>query len=120
MKLKNDGTPMEEEQPIKRGGIDLDFIKKYNITTDTGLEEYADIMLPFKRNAQKGKEQLSFQKFKNWANLKVSLAGAGKEGNCYRDFIPFTAKEIRQYFSLHVLQGVNPSLQIEFKFRSQH
>ena len=61
MKLKNDGTPMEEEQPIKRGGIDLDFIKKYNITTDTGPEEYADIMLPFKRNTQKGKERLSFQ-----------------------------------------------------------
>ena len=57
---------------------------------------------------------------KDWTNLKASLADAGKNGLCSRDFKQFTTKEIRQHLGLYVLQGLCPSPRVEMKFQLQH
>lgn len=51
--------------------------------------------------------------------MKASLAGAGKEGDCCKDFVSFATKEIRQHLGLYVFQGINASPNIELKFRPQ-
>ena len=82
---KKDSKGKAQTEKIKRetGCVDPKVIKKYKLTTNTRPEEYADIVLPFKKNMQGGKEQLSFRQLKDWTNIKASLADAGKDGTCY-------------------------------------
>ena len=118
---KKDSKGKAQTEKIKRetGCVDPKVIKKYKLTTNTRPEEYADIVLPFKKNMQGGKEQLSFRQLKDWTNIKASLADAGKDGTCYRDFHEFSTHELRQHMGLYVLQGLCPSPRVEMKFRSQ-
>ena len=51
--------------------------------------------------------------------MKAILAGAGTGGTIYKDFTPFSVKEIRQHFGLYVLQGLVLSPRIEMKFKPQ-
>ena len=45
--------------------------------------------------------------------------GAGVQGGCYPTFIPFSYQEIEQFIGLYMLQGLNPSPQMEMKFFNQ-
>ena len=44
---------------------------------------------------------------------------AGVQGGCYPTFIPFSYQEIEQVIGLYMLQGLNPSPQVEMKFFNQ-
>ena len=63
---------------------------------------------------------VSFEWLTKWTNLKATLAGAGKGGTYYTDYVPFSVEEIRQHVGLYVFHGLSPSPRIELKFRSQH
>ena len=43
----------------------------------------------------------------------------GVQGGCYPTFIPFSYQEIEQLIGLYMLQGLNPSPQVEMKFFNQ-
>ena len=103
----------------KSGCVDPKFIAEHGSTKDTRPEQYAEILLPMNKNMQGGKERLSFRQLKDWTNLKASLADAGKDGLCYRDFKDFSINEICQGFGLYVFQGLCPSPRVELKFRFQ-
>ena len=45
--------------------------------------------------------------------------GAGVQGGCYPTFVPFSCKEIERFLGLYMLQGLNPSPQVEMKFFNQ-
>ena len=45
--------------------------------------------------------------------------GAGVQGGCYPTFVPFSYKEIERFLGLYMLQGLNPSPQVEMKFFNQ-
>ena len=47
------------------------------------------------------------------------LANAGKGGDCYPDYTPFTPNEIRQRIGLYVMQGFATSPRIEMKLSPQ-
>ena len=69
-----------EKLPRETGCIDPKVTKKSKLTTETRPEKYADIVLPFWKNIQGGKERLSFCQLKDWTNTKALLADAGKDG----------------------------------------
>ena len=118
-KKDKDGKTLTEKTERETGCVNPKAIKKYKLTTETRPEEYAEIVLPFHKNVQGGKQRLSFRQLKDWTNTKASLADAGKEGTCYRDFKDFSTNEIRQHLGLYVLQGLCPSPRVEMKFHSQ-
>ena len=118
-KKKKDGSVLKDTTMRKVGCIDPRYISKHKLNTQTRPDQYADLLLPMDINMQGGRERLSFRQMKDWTNLKASLADAGKNGLCYRDFKQFTTKEIRQHLGLYVLQGLCPSPRVEMKFQSQ-
>ena len=58
-------------------------------------------------------------KWAKFTNMKAVQMGAGVQGGCYPSFIPFTYNEIECFIGLYILQGLNPSPQVEAKFSSQ-
>ena len=119
IKKNKNGTVMTEKTPRETGCVDPSFIKLHNLTPKSRPDHYVDILLPMKKNTHNGKERISFWMMKDWTNLKASLADAGKDGSCYRDFVDFTTEKLRQHFGLYVLQGLCPSPRIEMKFHSK-
>ena len=51
--------------------------------------------------------------------MKATLAGAGPDGAIYKDFKPFTQKELRQHIALYIFNGLAPSPKIEAKLKPQ-
>jgi len=51
--------------------------------------------------------------------MKAQLSNAGQGGTNYRDFKPFSCKEIRQFLGLYMLNGLAPSPRMEQKCKPQ-
>ena len=51
--------------------------------------------------------------------MKAVLTNTGKDGVIYRDWKPFTSKELMKHIGVYFLQGVSPSPQVEMKFNCQ-
>ena len=47
------------------------------------------------------------------------MLGAGVQGGVYPTFKAFSHLEIERFIGLYILQGLNPSPQVEMKFSSQ-
>ena len=58
-------------------------------------------------------------KWAKFTNMKAVQMGAGVQGGCYPSFVPFTYNEIERFIGLYILQGLNPSPQVEMKFSSR-
>ena len=57
-------------------------------------------------------------KWANFLNVKAASMGAGLQGGMYPDFKPFSYEDIKKHLALYILQGLNPSPQVEQKFTS--
>ena len=80
-----------------------------------------DAMFPYENNpySTTKKEYFSFAIMIKWTNLKAVLAGAGAGGKTCKDFTAFSINEVRQHLRLYILNGINPSPHIEYKFKPQ-
>ena len=47
------------------------------------------------------------------------MLGAGVRGGVYPTFKPFSYQEKERFIALYILQGLNPSPQVEMNFNSQ-
>ena len=92
---------------------------KYNITLDTQLHKYVDLVFPFKKEVVEGVEHIIFQLLTKWTNLKAMLAGSRVDESCYKDYKPFTAKELCQHFGVYLLHCLSPSPQVGQKSKPQ-
>ena len=52
-------------------------------------------------------------------NLKGLLSNIGHEGRTYSKFKPFTPNEMMAFIGLLILNRLQPSMQFEYKFKSQ-
>ena len=55
----------------------------------------------------------------NFTNKEVVMLGAGVQSGVYLTFKVFSYLEIKRFIGLYILQGLNPSPQVEMKFSSQ-
>ena len=115
-----DGSKMMENVTRKYGCLDPRFIKKHNLSVDSQPEDFMETLFPFEENPYNtaSKKYLSFKQITQWTNLKATLAGAGPDGTSYKNFRPFSVKEVRQHIGLYIFNGLNPSPRVELKFRS--
>ena len=47
------------------------------------------------------------------------MLGAGVPGGMYPSWKPFSYDEIERFIGIYIMQGLNPSPQVEMKFKSQ-
>ena len=118
--LDKNGNKIFDEEIRTEGCVDPSFIAKYKLGIDTTPEEFVSVFLPFGKNQHGSKEFISFELLTSWTNLKATLAGAGKGGTYYTDFVSFSVEEIRQHMGLYIFHGLSPSPRIEYKFSPQH
>ena len=98
-----------------------DFLDKHGLSNHSAQAYFVSPFLHFKSNGYSThrKEQISFDFFARWTNLKATLAGAGEGGSCYYDCKPFSARELRQHFGLYLFNGLAPSTRVEHKYKPQ-
>eukprot|EP00957_Ditylum_brightwellii_P137649 10493169-Ditylum_brightwellii.AAC.1 len=103
------GGHLQYEDPVLRVKRCLDpkFVSEHNVMPDLSSEKYVEVVLPFKKNEHCGKKYASFHLFTHWTNFKGTLAGAGKRGTCYLDFVPFTVKDLHQHIGLYIFHGLS-------------
>ena len=117
-RLDSNGKPLEEKEPRMKGHVNEAFKKKHKLSSSSKPWDFVDSFFPFHEDkSNDSKDHFSFEKIPRWTNHKATLAGAGE--STYKDFKPFTTREIRQHFGIYVLHGIQPSMRVEYKFRSQ-
>ena len=92
-KMRKDGTHETEKKTRTNGCLDPNFLENHNITLDLPPEDYMEVLLRMKSNPYCTKRLYDFPSIElltNWTNQKAILAGAGKDGTCYKYFLPFT------------------------------
>ena len=66
-----------------------------------------------------GTRKSVFNDWTSWTNIKGILINCGQMGGIYPTWKPFIIKEINQFLGLYVLDSINISPRMEFKFRTQ-
>ena len=98
-----------------KGGPRLDWIKANKLNCNSTPQDWFAAFLPEKR---KQGDEMKFS-MENWcqcSNQKAQQANAGTE--CYKDFVPFSPTDIQMQLGLYILNGINPSQQVEMKLKS--
>ena len=98
-----------------------DFLGKHGLSHHSEPADFVSPYLPFKSNGYSShqKEQISFDLFKRWKNLKATLAGAGEGGSCCYNWKTFSVRVLRQYFGIYLFNGLAPSPRTEQKLKPQ-
>jgi hypothetical protein len=112
------GTIQYDTVPRTKGQPKTSFLKKHNLTKESHPTEFFKAFMPLKLNAYRNRDNapyLSVAQCQQWTNLKALLANAGTD-DCYKDFVPFTVKEVQQQLGLYILNGLSPSPTIDSKF----
>ena len=129
-KLHRNGVPvrvngkqqMEERVNIK-GGPKANFLLEKGLNESSKPQDWFNAFLPnFDRkgkNPQNVNTQFWTHKWAFWTNQKAISCSVGVPGGVYPSFTPFSYHEIECFLGLYILQGLNPSPQIEMKFYSQ-
>ena len=121
IKRGKDGNRVKTKQPRKEVRVREKFLGNNGLSHNSAPEDSVSPFLPFKSNGYSThqKEQISFDLFARWTNLKATLAGGGEGGSCYYDWTPFSARELRQHFGLYLFNGLASSPRVKKKFIPQ-
>ena len=104
--VKEEGHPRKE------------FIMEQKLTIKSSPIEFFESFLPvYEKHIFYHKTTVG--EWTTWTNTKALLENAGQEGFPYPDWKPFTVREIKQFLTLFILQGLLPSPRIEMKFSPQ-
>ena len=121
--VMKDGQPVWTEQPNIKGGPKAEFVHENGLSVDSTPQDWFNAFLPLYDGRscfpEREKAGCLSHKWAMYTNKKAIQMGAGVQGGCYPTFIPFSYQEIEQFIGLYMLQGLNPSPQVEMKFFNQ-
>ena len=119
-----DGKQQWEEKVSVKGGLKMEFLLDNGLDENSTPQEWFKAFLPIydrgTNNPTHLKTQYWTHRWANYTNLKAVLLGAGVPGGIYPSFTPFSYQEMEQFVGLYILQGLNPSPQVDMKFSSQN
>ena len=129
-KLHHNGVPVRvngkqqmEERVNIIGGPKGDFLLEKGLNESSKPQDWFNAFLPIfdgkGKNPQNVNTQFWMHKWAFWTNQKAISCSVGVPGGVYPSFTPFSYLEIECFLALYILQGLNPSPQIEMKFNSQ-
>ncbi|KAL7562479.1 hypothetical protein ACA910_005453 [Epithemia clementina (nom. ined.)] len=107
-----------------KGGPRAEWILEQGLSSASHPADWFDAFLPVydgtTRTPSHSNTPFWTHRWTNYLNMKASQMGAGVMGGIYPDFRPFTFDDIeKRHIGLYILQGLNPSPQINQKFQSQ-
>ena len=114
--VKTEKALLFEETLAEEGGPKMSWIRSNNLSMDSTPADWFHAFLPSRRSAAEEKKFHSNMWCK-FTNQKANIANAGVD--CYPDFKPFTPREIEKHLAVYFVNGLNPSPQVEMKFRQQ-
>ena len=120
--MLNNGQTVWTEQFTNQGGPKAEFLFKNGLNVNSISQDWLMAFLPlYDGTACPDRENnVCFShKWAKFTNMKAVQMGAGVQGGCYPSFIPFMYNEIERFIGLYIVQGLNPSPQVEMKFSSQ-
>ena len=109
--------PMWNEEVNINGGPRADWLKANNLDGNSSPADWFQAFLPV-FDGSCGHPWVSntpfwTHKWENVLNVKAASMGAGVQGGMYPDFKPFSYGDIEKHLALYILQGLNPSPQVE-------
>ena len=118
-----DGKLVWDEKVNIKGGPKMEFLEEHKLDVNSLPQEWFNAFLPIYdgkiSNPHHGNTPYWTHKWANYTNKKALMLGAGVPGGMYPTFKPFSYQEIERFIALYILQGLNPSPQVEMKFNSQ-
>ena len=118
-----DGKKVWDEKPNNNGGPKIEFLEEHGLNVDSSPQEWFKAFLPIydgkTNNPTHPNTPYWTHRWANFTNKKSVMLGAGVQGGVYPAFKAFSYLEIERFISLYILQGLNPSPQVEMKFSSQ-
>ena len=116
------GKQIMDEVVREGGGPSLTFLKKHNLTIESHPADWFKAFLPIydgRCSQQQAFKDCFTHKWAQYTNNKALLVGAGSKGSMYPSFSGFSYRDIEKHLSLYMMQGLNPSPQVEQKISSQ-
>ena len=114
--------PMWNEEVNINGGPRADWLKANHLDGNSSPADWFQAFLPvFDGSCHHpwvSNTPFWSHKWANFLNVKAALMGAGVHGGMYPDFKPFSYEDIEKHLALYILQGLNPSPQVERQFAS--
>ena len=121
--LLNNGQTVWTEQFTNEGGPKAEFLFENGLNVNSTPQDWLMAFLPLNNGTAQCPDRENnvcfSHKWAKFTNMKAVQMGAGVQGGCYPSFIPFMYNEIEHFIGLYILQGLNPSPQVEMKFSSQ-
>ena len=120
---KKDGSGKEilNKKVREKGRPRLAWLKKNNLTFESHTIEWFDAMMTtgFTQVAGKLKRKTVFSSWTAWTNAKAVLGNFGDIDGQYPGFTSFKIREVRRFIGLLILNGLNVSPRLEYKFKNQ-
>ena len=118
-----DGKKVWDEKLNNNGGPKIEFLEEHGLNVDSSPQEWFKAFLPIydgkTNNPTHPNTPYWTHRWANFTNKKSVMLGAGVQGGVYPTFKAFSYLEIERFIGLYILQGLNPSPQVEMKFSSQ-
>ena len=112
-----------DEKPNNNSGPKIEFLEEHGLNVDSSPQEWFKAFLPIydgkTNNPTHPNTPYWTHHWANFTNKKAVMLGAGVQGGVYPTFKAFSYLEIKRFIGLYILQGLNPSPQVEMKFSSQ-
>ena len=130
LKFYHNGVPMRvngkqqmEERVTIIGGPKADFLLEKGLNESSKPQDWFNAFHPIfdrkGKNPQNVNTLFWMHKWAFWTNQNAISCSASLPGGVYPSFTPFSYLEIEHFLGLYILQGLNPSPQVEMKFNSQ-
>ena len=123
-KFNDQGKPVMDRVLLKgrKGCPSPKFMKKNKLDRNSLPFEWFNAFLPVydgSCSSLNASNKFWTSKWAVWSNQKAQQYGAGERGGLYKDWKPFTHEDIERMLAIYIIQGLNPSPQLEMKFATQ-
>jgi hypothetical protein len=116
------GKTVFEQRVTLEGGPRTSFLEKHGLTKDSEPQDWYNAFLPIYDGSctqSRAFTECWTHKWAQFTNKRALLLGAGQPGSMYPTFKPFTHREMEQHMALYMIQGLNPSPQVDMKLVPQ-
>lgn len=111
------GVPRYFSSLREKGRAKVSWLEKHGLNNESQPWEYVEGLMRTDLTGE-NKERTLFNDWTAWTNTKAVLGNVGR-GGVYNGFTDFDVEEIKRFVGLYVLNGLNISPRIEYKFESQ-